>query len=100
MVVRTLTFQQISDSRFNGSEFELGKLTSGVESALSVLPEVKFQIEELRYLDSSETSTKSWRQRFNVQKVGRKTTWNDVYKAVNSVKAVPYDFVSMSSFFE
>lgn len=100
MIVRTLTFQQISDSRFNGSELGLAKLTSEVESSLSALPGVKIQIEELRCLENSETSTKSWRQRFNVQKLGRKTTWNDVYKAVNSVKAVPYDFVSMSSFFE
>ena len=93
MPIRTLTFQQISDSRFNGSETELNKLTVGVLSALSKLSGIKVQIEESRATECQKTSDKSFRQRFYVQKTGRKTTWKDVYKAVNSIKAVPYGFM-------
>ena len=98
MPIRTLTFEQISDSRFNGSEQELTKLSEKVLSTLSELADVKVQVDKHRLIEFNGGSIKSWRQRFFVQKNTRKTTWEEVYSAVNAVKAAPYDFVYMHTF--
>lgn len=89
--MRTLTFEQISDQRFSGSKAELNNLRNKLIKVLNTLDGLTFQIEPPRELDMG--GTMSFRQRYLVQKTGRKTTWNSVYRAINSVKAVPYSFV-------
>ena len=108
--VNTLTFVQISDSRFSGSEQELATLSGNVLKALSSLPGVIVQADEARLLEFSvpdeSDKVKSWRQRFFVQKssfvqkTGRVTTWDDIRRAVNSVKAVPYELIKRPTFTE
>ena len=99
---KTLTFVQISDSRFSGSEGELEVLSETVLKALSSLAGVTTQTDEARLLEFSAPDeagkVKSWRQRFYVQKTGRVTNWDDVRRAVNSVKAVPYEFIQRPTF--
>lgn len=107
---RTLTFVQISDSRFSGSEQELETLSKNVLKALSSLAGVTAQTDEIRMLEFSVPGeagkVKSWRQRFyvqksgHVQKTGSVTTWEDVRRAVNSVKSVPYELIPRPTFTE
>ncbi|WP_063664376.1 hypothetical protein [Aliivibrio fischeri] len=89
--MRTLTFEQISDTRFSGSKVKLNNIRNKIIKALNTLDGLIFQIEPPRKLEMNGEA--SFRQRYFVQKSGRKTTWNDVYRAINSVKPVPYDFV-------
>ncbi|WP_435277352.1 hypothetical protein ACMAZF_20220 (plasmid) [Psychrobium sp. nBUS_13] len=91
--MRTLTFEQISDGRFGGTENKLNEITNNVLVKLNALTGVKVITEEVRKLDFPDAP--SWRQRFYVTKTGRNVTWNEIYAAVNSVKAVPFDFKSV-----
>ena len=92
--MRTLTFEQVSDSRFTEKPAEeLREIKRAVIRKLSELegltvrhdPVIKYEFDGLEYASQ-------FRCRFYVHKQGRKTTWDDVYRAVNSVKAVPYKF--------
>ena len=88
--MRTLYFEQITDDRFDKDIYNLlenrvKKLKEllnidGVEVNTSVIYEVDFD------------SNKQCRCNFTIRKNTRKATWNDIYKIVNSVKAVPYTF--------
>lgn len=108
MTTKTLTFVQISDSRFSGSASKLEALSNDVQEALSALPGVTVQTDEPGHITFSQArldgesnawgEIQSWRQRFYVQKTGRKTSWNDIYKAVNGVKAAPYEFIRRPAF--
>lgn len=90
--MRTLTFEMIGDSRFDGENFlEVGKeLSDRVKELLGNIDGVKLEYDRaLRY----ECSTcEQVRQRFYVKKTTRKPTWNDIMKIVNSVEAVNYSW--------
>jgi len=101
MLVKTLTFDQISDSRFSGSEEELKFLSESVLYELSLLMGISVKVDEVRVLkfsDDDGNTIQSWRQMFYVQKVGRMSSWNDVFEVVNNVKAPYYNkFIRMDS---
>lgn len=94
--MRTLTFQQIEDTRFKGTKASLELKNTTLFSKLESLVGVTVKSDPIRTLNKD--GEQSFRQRYYVQKVGRNTTWNDVYKMVNSVKAVPYDFTNLPPF--
>ncbi len=91
-VYRTLVFEQIADNRFCddiakeicGRKRKIVSLLKDMEG-LHVGHDVERKI-------SWSDGTEQFRCRFYVRKDGRKTTWNDVMVAVNSVHAVPYKF--------
>ena len=95
MLVKPLTFDQISDSRFSGSEEELKFLSESVLYELSLLMGISVKVDEVRVLkfsdDGNGNAIQSWRQMFYVQKVGRMSSWNDVFEVVNNVKAPYYN---------
>lgn len=101
---RRLYFQQVTDSRSEENILELltervNKLKEllnieGVE-VLATEPELI----EWNYRDWSSLlkcyidKHYQYRSSFFVTKNTRKLSWNDIYKIVNSVKAVPYSFL-------
>lgn len=117
---RTLTFQQITDSR----NIEIGRCLLELEDRIEKLRELldieglEVSISDPYLIDWSDTMKKyyidlskravgdqvelflkkaeekqiQYRANFRIKKHTRKITWNDIYKIVNSVKAVPYDF--------
>ncbi len=90
----TLHFQQIVDSRQRGdSKALLDKRVEEIKDKLAALPDVTVRVENPRkvYFGPPEPSVQ-WRVDFYVRKTSRATTWDDIYRAVNSVKAVPYSF--------
>lgn len=87
---RILYFEQITDDRFD-------------ENIYNLLDKRVRKIKELLNIDGVEVYTdmiydvdfgtnKQCRCKFYVHKHTKKVTWNDIYKIVNSVKAVPYTF--------
>lgn len=97
MIERVLTFEQITDDRFaNDIEQLLKDRINKISEILNHMEGVQYthsEIQKVTFNSDSESNTQ-YRCRFYVRKEGRKTTWNDVYKAINSVKAVPYSFVN------
>ena len=95
--MKTLTFEQITDDRFeNNIEQRLKERVDKISEILNHMEGVQCihsEIWKVTFNSDSESNTQ-YRCRFHVKKEGRKTTWNDIYKAVNSVKAVPYSFVN------
>jgi len=88
--MKILCFTQITDDRFEADIYNL--LKNRIE-----------KIKELLNIDGVEVNTgniheidfetnKQCRCNFFVKKKTRNITWNDIYKLVNSVKAVPYSF--------
>jgi hypothetical protein len=100
--MRTLLFEQISDSRFSGSEKELDAICGNVLSELSSLTGVTVTCASTIMIRFPKTETEdsfcSWRKRFFVQKSENSTTWNDVLKSINRVKASSYGFVQNHKF--
>lgn len=93
--MKTLTFTQITDDRFEDNiQDRLLQRVHLLKTALSVLPGVTVKTSGL--YDVNFGDSKQARCDFYVEKEGRKTTWDDVYKIVNAVKAVPYNMVNMS----
>lgn len=95
---RTLTFNFITDERFNGTKEELIKMDSELKKKIQrYLSVLNFREEEIRELDwperEMEPAHKQWRKAYYIQKLNRKITWNDIYKLVNSIKPVPYKFL-------
>jgi len=90
---RTLTFEQITDSRWLTTEKCLPELQDRIEK-LKVLLDIKnidLKIEE-PYLIEWEGHIQ-YRATFYIRKDTKTITWNDIYILVNSVKAVPYKFI-------
>jgi hypothetical protein len=100
MHVRTLVFDQISDSRFSGSQDALIRQSEAVLAEISRLPNVTVKTDAIRTIDflPHHEELKSWRQRFYVQKTGVRTRWKDIYSAVNRVKAANYTFCQAEVF--
>ena len=95
--MKVLTFEQITDDRLNNDTEQLLKDTiNQISEILNHMEGVQCIHSEIRKVtfNSDNESNNQYRCRFHVKKEGRKTTWNDIYKAVNSVKAVPYSFVN------
>lgn len=89
---RILKFQQITDDRFdkdikNLLQKRLDELTDKLN-----IDGVEFSYEEPYEVDFKDN--KQWRADCKVKKTSKDITWNDIYKIVNSVKAVPYKFVT------
>lgn len=95
-MIRTLTFEQIQDDRFNGSKECLLRINTQIFEAFKGKESVIVTAESIRelefYSSGSDGGNTQWRQRYFIQKTGRQLTWNDVYKAINKIKAVPYSF--------
>lgn len=91
--MRTLTFTQIADSRsVDDIVSEINRIKNGLIEALEILPDVSFRYLNQRQLNWDDGS-KQLRITIHVQKHSRRTTWNDIYAAVNSVKAAHYKFI-------
>ena len=96
--MRTLTFEQITDGRFDNPSGLLRLLTKritlikeklnieGVQVTVGEPYEIKWPARKLTPAHSQ------FRAKFYITKNTRKLTWNDIYRIVNSVKAVPYKF--------
>jgi len=113
---RTLSFQQITDSRRHKREDCLPILETRIDEIKKLLNiegvELTVGSPYLLEWGNKEDEGKlpenylknpwdfdtdlyhiQYRANFKVKKHTRKVTWNDIYGLVNSVKAVPYDFI-------
>ena len=92
--MRVLTFTQITDSRFDSDiAATMRERKRKIISLLRNMENVEVSHEVDRKLSWTD-GTEQIRCRFTVKKCGRKTTWNNIFKAVNSVYAVPYKFIN------
>lgn len=104
---RTLYFEQITDDRFDTNIKEL--LENRVEKLKNLLNidgvEVKVFLLRLVHFDEHTgywedgtvayvaPASNQYRCRFEIRKNTTKVSWDDIYKIVNSVKAVSYHFI-------
>lgn len=90
---RIMTFETITDNRFDDNIFELCENNAKqIKANLEKLLGVICKTNEMT-IPHFPDGTQQARIRFYVQKIGRQTTWNDVYKAINMVKSAPYKFI-------
>ncbi len=87
-----VSFQQISDSRFKGNtKAKMLRNVARILKNLKPLPGVSVRVGQPRKLVWGPPEPNvQWRVDFYVTKEGRASTWDDVYMAVNRVKAVPF----------
>ncbi len=96
---RRLYFQQITDSRFMNEEDCLLILNERIEKLKKLLDieNVNITVSNPRLLEWGKAKGVDehiqYRADFIIEKKTRKITWNDIYKIVNSIKAVPYKFI-------
>lgn len=96
---RKLYFQQITDSRFMNKEDCLPILNERIEKLKKLLDieNLNITVSEPRLLEWGKAEGVEehiqYRADFIIEKKTRRVTWNDIYKIVNSVKAVPYKFI-------
>ena len=96
---RKLYFQQITDSRFMNEEDCLPILNERIEKLKKLLDieNLNIAVSDPRLLEWGKAEGVEehiqYRADFIIEKKTRKVTWNDIYKLVNSVKAVPYKFI-------
>lgn len=91
--MRTLTFVQITDSRFEPAETVLDTLNARIAAIKEKLnlPGIQLHVSSPWLVDWDDHI--QYRTRFRVTK-DRRITWNAIYELVNSVHAVPYKFES------
>lgn len=89
--MRTLTFTQVSESKANLEERKQSVLKN-IAQLEGVTVTVDHPYETVARNPEVAINLKGHRQRFYIQK-NRKSTWDDIYKAVNRVNAVAYDFI-------
>jgi len=91
---RYLTFQQIVDDRFDTDILELLNTRIKTLGKLLSVEGLEVNIGEPYLVDWSHPpeKNKQYRADFRIRKFSRKLTWNDVFKIVNSVKVVSYNF--------
>lgn len=89
-MARMLYFEQITDDRFDTDIYNL--LEKRVKQIKELLNIEGVEVITGNIYDVDFGTNKQCRCKFYVKKNTRKITWNDVYKLVNSVKAVPYTF--------
>lgn len=95
--MRRLKFQQITDSRFDNKEKLLNvleKRMKEIETKLSGLPGVEVMRTEPYKLDLDRGDHIQYRVTYYIQKQTKKVTWDHIMGIVNSVKAVPYDWIN------
>lgn len=90
--MRTLTFEQIIDSRFDTGNLEQ-ELSERIEKITSMLRSKDVRVISDGIYKCYFEDNYQYRCRFYVVKFGRRITWDDIYEKVNSVKAVPYKFI-------
>lgn len=91
---KILKFEQIADSRFvSDTSLEIKRIHDGIINALNTLKGVSVKTTEVRLLDRWADGSNQRRQTYYIEKTGRKSTWDDVMRAVNEVKAPRYQFV-------
>ncbi len=94
--MRVLTFTQITDSRFDEDIAKtMRERKRKIVSLLKNMENVEVSHDAVERQLTFPDGTKQFRCSFVVKKYGRKTTWDDIYKAVNSIHAVPYKFINM-----
>lgn len=92
--MRTLTFEQIADSRFIvDTEAEIKRIQAEITANVAQLHGVTLEAGEIRLLDGWGDGTHQHRQTYLIRKEGRKTTWDNVMEAVNQVRAPYYRFI-------
>lgn len=89
-MARILYFEQITDDRFDTDIYNL--LENRVKKLKELLNIECVEVSTGNIYDVDFGTNKQCRCKFYVKKDTRKVTWNDIYKIVNSVKAVPYSF--------
>ena len=90
--VKCVTFEQIVDSRFDDiSKGE--KILNDRKDEIIELCGDDFSVytNKIEFLDWGDDESQ-YRQRYYIRKNNNNVSWNDLYKIVNSVKAVPYKF--------
>lgn len=90
--VKCVTFEQIVDSRFEDiSKGE--KILNDRKDEIIELCGDDFSVytNKIEFLDWEDDESQ-YRQRYYIRKNNNNVSWNDLYKIVNSVKAVPYKF--------
>lgn len=88
--MRILYFEQITDNRFDEDIYNL--LENRVKKLKELLNIDGVEVNTSMIYDVDFGTNKQCRCKFYIKKNTRKVTWNDIYKIVNSVKAVPYTF--------
>ena len=88
--MRMLCFEQITDDRFDTDIYNL--LENRVRKIKELLNIEGVEVSTGNIYDVDFGTNKQCRCKFYVKKNTRNVTWNDIYKIVNSVKAVPYTF--------
>jgi len=97
--MRILTFEQITDGRFDDPDTLLTLLNGRIE-----LIKTKLSIDGVEVIVNApyevkcdackhEPAHSQWRAVFFVKKNTRKIVWDDIFELINSVKAVPYKFI-------
>lgn len=89
---RTLSFEQIADSRFGEDRATLEKRIQEITTRLSTLPTVCVQVGRVRRLTFPVESCVQYRAPFYVRK-GRDTTWAQVRRAVDAIWSPHYRFL-------
>jgi len=101
-MAKTLFFQQIIDSRYEDcTEDAMFTLAARVAFALNKVSGARIvNQDEPRFINWKDYEPcTQFRVDFYVQK-DRRTKWNDIYKAINSVHAVPYKFINLVSIYD
>lgn len=92
--MRTLTFEQIADSRFIAdTEAEIKRMEAEITANIAQLHGVTLRTGVVRLLAGWGDGTHQHRQTYYIRKEGRKTTWDNVMEAVNKVRAPYYQFI-------
>lgn len=91
-----LTFQQIVDNRFVDGDLllELNKINTKIINEINKLEGVYVKFKEPYEVDFIDNL--QYRQNYFIKKTTRKITWNDIYKTINNIKAVPYKFSKLN----
>lgn len=89
--MKTLSFQQIADSRDGEDEQALELIVSQVLENLRCLPGVNVEVGPTHPVSFRRRQVIQYRADFWVTK-DRQSTWEQVYRAVNAVRPVPFTF--------
>lgn len=90
--MRALYFTQITDDRFNNNIYNL--LQKRVLNLKQLLNIQGLKVSNSEIYKVEFDTNKQYRCDFMITKTTNKITWNDIYKIVNSINAVPYRFKS------
>ena len=90
---RTLTFQQIADSRFNENQDTLNHVVERIFHDLFHLPGLTVKAKGVYELEfKGKEPSKQWRVNFYIYK-DRRVTWSKIMEIVNNIQAPFYKFI-------